>query len=1564
MMSDVPLDYAVFQLSPKRSRCELFVSYDGTMERLASGLVKPFVANLKAAEQQVASAAKFIKLDAEGYKDAKTWFTKGTLERFVHFVSTPEVLEMVNKFDSEMSQLESARRIYSQKFNALTWKTLSFQGAKDNQSTVAGYIALNLEYSSRHIIDRSDSRRKVIRTEDCGLQSLDSRFSMIRYIESATSGLFVWWMNKVAAKKQETKLAGFSRRLTMFCTLLAKNDILHRDVHTGESTGDPGVAVATPRCYLLGGSPTEVRYYTYKEKCIAVQLMGSGSGIGSSGDGTGAIAASDATKNELLRAIDVRLEAVKQDLTTACNCAFHAGFCPETVPELQRFADHFGAHRLSKKETPNFKIFSICLVGGKIGCSEACNKFTCLLQRRPELFTTTVAAAAKPRWHSSSDNLLRLSAGSDMSLDDLSDDPSKRSTCHPPTATIDKDKDKPITTTTCTTESSRETPQLTRRLSVQERISLFENKQKENSPSSVCSSTPPAGGKPELRRPDANSSDNSIRRRWSGASDMSIDVSGERKEIDTNPNTPTPTSSSNIPVFAHKSKDQGSLKAEEDSKLPVRQKFGAQLVVSSAGGGGGGSGLEEPALSDSGAKIPSFPGRSSENVQLKDQQQPGGGRVRSRVASFGGGEEFGYENQPTPSQTQLKSQVRKTEQSASTERTASEENVQGPLSGGSKPQEVAGKNLGSLATRFGSRLEGQSGESENEGLRSQFGASQRRAVEVSSESGVDNDNLRHLSQNKQDEADPMPAQPRCRSLGVEGENFGTKDSESVEKQSESFSMQIEHSGTVKQKFQVYGPVSQQGKKVRGRREDGGSGFGGSQPSFQQKSACEDQEPFSSTSLGPVDQAQRAKQAKGNQGLNDELKMKANELEKLFAEHKLRHPGDQSNSARRTRPAERPKGKEGSSVTRKPAVQASPAQLAVMNMESEPTANSSSMEKFNSTPLMKTVDNQDYDATQMHSIYGLGFSDDSRGKLYQKYMQKRDAKLREDWSSKRAEKEAKLKAMQDTLEKSRAEMEAKLSESADKGSSAYGAHNRGEKLRSFNVRSPMKREQPVDLFMNDEDEDQAEFLEKKLNETFLSDSSFRSAQSKRVVPNKSTASPTPRNSSIPIPRSSRKASYSAAGRRRLNSDNPLTQSVPNFSDLRKENTKPSSVASKPSRPQGRNHAHSNSEDLPLPNTEKPRRTQSIRKSTANPMQLNDSRNSDDVDDTAFMSSKYDIEENDHYDKSSMDMESISFPGKSTGVEHFTGLGIDRSKASVVVEAMRNGQDFQVTNFGVEEMMEVAKEEEDVFRAYDMDNGEGRLSQPSDKSATSGYEDNDAFKFSRAGLTSVTELPSSMPSNFRTMGSIHDSLAESHGSWNSSIHNPFSFSHEIPDIDASDSPIGSPASWNFYALGPADAEAARMRKKWGAAQKPIVGADSSYSLSRKDVTKGLKRFLQFGRKNRASESLADWISAATSEGDDDMEDGRDPAYRSEDLRKSRMGFSDSHHSDDGFNESDILNEQGNSVLTRLGCLVRSQQLQSHSSLFQISGARGATQNPDEEFAAENAIPELQQTMWKDS
>ncbi|CAN6184565.1 unnamed protein product [Urochloa humidicola] len=63
---------------------------------------------------------------------------------------------------------------------------------------------------------------------------------------------------------------------------------------------------------------------------------------------TTSAAAADVTKKELLRAIDVRLSALKQDLAAACSRVSSAGFNPNGVSELLLFANHFGANRLSE----------------------------------------------------------------------------------------------------------------------------------------------------------------------------------------------------------------------------------------------------------------------------------------------------------------------------------------------------------------------------------------------------------------------------------------------------------------------------------------------------------------------------------------------------------------------------------------------------------------------------------------------------------------------------------------------------------------------------------------------------------------------------------------------------------------------------------------------------------------------------------------------------------------------------------------------------------------------------------------------------------------------------------------------------------------------------------------------------------------------------------------------------------------------------------------------------------------------------------------------------------------
>jgi len=59
----------------------LLVSSDGFTEKLASGLVKPYLDHLKFAEEQAAHSVQSIRLDIDRHRNAETWFTKGTIER-------------------------------------------------------------------------------------------------------------------------------------------------------------------------------------------------------------------------------------------------------------------------------------------------------------------------------------------------------------------------------------------------------------------------------------------------------------------------------------------------------------------------------------------------------------------------------------------------------------------------------------------------------------------------------------------------------------------------------------------------------------------------------------------------------------------------------------------------------------------------------------------------------------------------------------------------------------------------------------------------------------------------------------------------------------------------------------------------------------------------------------------------------------------------------------------------------------------------------------------------------------------------------------------------------------------------------------------------------------------------------------------------------------------------------------------------------------------------------------------------------------------------------------------
>ncbi|XWS16126.1 hypothetical protein CRYUN_Cryun34aG0058800 [Craigia yunnanensis] len=1385
MKTDTLLDYAVFQLSPKRSRCELFVSSNGNTEKLASGLVKPFITHLKVAEEQVALSLQSIKLEVENCKNYETWFTKGTLERFVRFVSTPEVLELVNTFDAEMSQLEAARRISS-------------QGMGDHPSGALG------------------------------------------------------------------------------------------------------------------------------------------------GDGAGMTAAADSTKKELLRAIDVRLIAVQQDLTKAFARASAAGFNSDTVSELQQFADRFRAHRLN----------------------EACTKFISLCQRRPELLS--------PWKQGVDDQVVRASWGSDMSIDDPNEDqigshvnsrphqpsqkkhqdqlqPNTMQTQHH----IDQSKPatsqqpKPSSTTQqrsqnenkeeekkeegVTESSPSQISQPTRRLSVQDRINLFENKQKETSSS---------GGKPiavgksvELRRLSSDVSsapavaEKVVLRRWSGASDMSIDLGNDKKDGNSDSPLCTPSSSSvsqgKINVFQGLSED----KEQKDEK-------GLSDKVSSA--------KVEPK---------SGPGRAADSG-LKDQGevQVQFGILLAKEEDVGLKGRMNWKDQLGSQNNQYQSFTGKSQQVEVGDQVVSQQKVKGSVTGergGSEVQSqvfpdraviVGVKNQPTSQLQFGvfadtvgdatpegelkNRVEAQGKDQSVTQLRLRA-QGHSRTLSGQFEGGIGLKTKE--AQYKASESDQFTPQPQRKSFAGEVEELEKKDLASSEKQISK----VEDSGVHKMKFKKQVPVGpQQSKKSQGRRDEGGP-FYANNNSVLVKKVPESEESFSALMM-PVDQTQRMRQSRGNPELNDELKMKANELEKLFAEHKLRVPGDQFSSARRSKPADAQIEQEASSQYKKPvAVDISPAHMPDKNLISEPVGSLSNMAKFY-TPPTKMVDNQDYADSLRQNFSGISFSDDSRGKFYERYMQKRDAKLREEWGSKRAEKEAKLKAMQDILERSTAEMKVKFSGSADGQDSVFSARRRAEKVMSFNFHS-QREQHPIRSIQSEEDEDLSEFPDQKyygqdrsFNGTSLVDGSSRSTNTKKLLPNRNVSLSTPRTTAAAVPRSAAKVSNPSSGRRRAQSENPLAQSVPNFSDLRKENTKPSFGAGKTtSRSQVRNYARSKStnEEIALGKDEQPRRSQSLSKSSAGPVEFTDlsALNSDGI---VLAPLKFDKEqmEQSFGDKFMKNVEAKPFLRKGNGIGPGAGVNIAKFKASEASETSKDEESDELA-FEADDSLDIAKEDEKdeletmaVDDSADMVYGRSRPSQESDKLDNSGSENGDSLRsLSQVDLASVAELPASVPTTFHTAVSLQDAPGESPVLWNTPMHHLFSYPQETSDIDASmDSPIGSPASWNSHSLAQTEVDAARMRKKWGSAQKPFLVANATHNQSRKDVTKGFKRLLKFGRKSRGADSLVDWISATTSEGDDDTEDGRDPASRSsEDLRKSRMGFSQGHPSDDGFNEGELFNDQVQSL-----------------------------------------------------
>ncbi|CAN6223141.1 unnamed protein product [Urochloa humidicola] len=181
MRPDARLDSVVFQLTPTRTRFDLILIANGRKEKFASGLLKPFLAHLKAAQDQIAKGGYSITLEPSSGFDVP-WFTRGTVERFVRFVSTPEVLERVTTLESEILQLEDAIAIQSN--DNLGLRSVEDHGRKLTESSEGGRANYDPDAATAIVVYKPGSHSTPPVQNETTAQEENSKVQLLRVLET------------------------------------------------------------------------------------------------------------------------------------------------------------------------------------------------------------------------------------------------------------------------------------------------------------------------------------------------------------------------------------------------------------------------------------------------------------------------------------------------------------------------------------------------------------------------------------------------------------------------------------------------------------------------------------------------------------------------------------------------------------------------------------------------------------------------------------------------------------------------------------------------------------------------------------------------------------------------------------------------------------------------------------------------------------------------------------------------------------------------------------------------------------------------------------------------------------------------------------------------------------------------------------------------------------------------------------------------------------------------------------------------------------------------------------
>ncbi|XP_071675259.1 uncharacterized protein [Lolium perenne] len=167
--SNVALDSAVFHVNLTKNRYEAIACSEESAESVASGPFDQLVLHLEDAKNfQSRSSSGSFKLLLAGDARRSTWFTKSTLERFLHIINSPDAPKTANGILQEMSQLEETRKFHDSLYS------------KEQQSLMGGALTGGL-FSTIGIPQQGNvGPNSSVATKNELLRALDLRLSALK----------------------------------------------------------------------------------------------------------------------------------------------------------------------------------------------------------------------------------------------------------------------------------------------------------------------------------------------------------------------------------------------------------------------------------------------------------------------------------------------------------------------------------------------------------------------------------------------------------------------------------------------------------------------------------------------------------------------------------------------------------------------------------------------------------------------------------------------------------------------------------------------------------------------------------------------------------------------------------------------------------------------------------------------------------------------------------------------------------------------------------------------------------------------------------------------------------------------------------------------------------------------------------------------------------------------------------------------------------------------------------------------------------------------------------------